>query len=58
MQAGISGALLRIGKQPVVGDFVVLLDQPELAVSLGAVGTLRKPVTREALLGALERWGV
>ena len=30
VQAGISGALLRIGKQPVVGDFVVLLDQPEL----------------------------
>jgi len=29
VQAGISGALLRIGKQPVVGDFVVLLDQPE-----------------------------
>ena len=30
VQAGISGALQRIGKQPVVGDFVVLLDQPEL----------------------------
>ena len=30
VQAGISGALLKIGKQPVVGDFVVLLDQPEL----------------------------
>ncbi|AKB32141.1 putative GTPase related to EngC [Methanosarcina siciliae HI350] len=30
LQAGISGALQRIGKQPVVGDFVVLLDQPEL----------------------------
>ncbi|HII00233.1 TPA: ribosome small subunit-dependent GTPase A [Methanosarcinaceae archaeon] len=29
VQAGMSGALLRIGKQPVVGDFVVLLDQPE-----------------------------
>ncbi|AKB36097.1 putative GTPase related to EngC [Methanosarcina siciliae C2J] len=29
LQAGISGALQRIGKQPVVGDFVVLLDQPE-----------------------------
>lgn len=29
VQAGISGALQRIGKQPVVGDFVVLLDQPE-----------------------------
>ncbi len=29
IQAGISGALQKIGKQPVVGDFVVLLDQPE-----------------------------
>jgi ribosome biogenesis GTPase len=29
IRTGISGALLRIGKQPVVGDFVVLLDQPE-----------------------------
>jgi ribosome biogenesis GTPase len=29
VQAGISGALQRIGKQPVVGDFVVLLYQPE-----------------------------
>lgn len=29
IQAGISGALQRIGKQPVVGDFVVLLNQPE-----------------------------
>jgi ribosome biogenesis GTPase len=29
VQAGISGALKRIGKQPVVGDFVVLLNQPE-----------------------------
>jgi len=26
----ISGALQKIGKQPVVGDFVVLLDQSEL----------------------------
>ncbi len=30
IKAGISGALLRIGKQPVVGDFIVLLDQSEL----------------------------
>lgn len=30
VQAGISGALQRIGKQPVAGDFVVLLDQPEM----------------------------
>ncbi|AKB51259.1 putative GTPase related to EngC [Methanosarcina barkeri str. Wiesmoor] len=30
VQVEISGALLKIGKQPVVGDFVVLLDQPEL----------------------------
>lgn len=29
VQAGISGALRRIGKLPVVGDFVVLLNQPE-----------------------------
>ncbi len=30
VKAGISGTLQRIGKQPVVGDFVVLLNQPEL----------------------------
>ena len=30
VQAGISGALQRIGKQPVVGNFVVLLNQMEL----------------------------
>ncbi|WP_406657517.1 ribosome small subunit-dependent GTPase A [Methanolobus sp. ZRKC2] len=29
IQAGISGALLKSSKQPVVGDFIVLLDQPE-----------------------------
>jgi len=29
IQAAISGAMRRIGKQPVVGDFVVLLDQSE-----------------------------
>lgn len=29
VQAGISGTFQRIGKQPVVGDFVVLLDKPE-----------------------------
>jgi len=34
VQAGISGALLKIGKQPAVGDFVVLLDQPELGSRL------------------------
>jgi ribosome biogenesis GTPase len=30
VQAGISGALQKIGKQPAVGDYVVLFDQPEL----------------------------
>lgn len=30
VNAGISGALLKTSKHPVVGDFVVLLDQPEL----------------------------
>ncbi|MDP2216117.1 MAG: ribosome small subunit-dependent GTPase A [Methanolobus sp.] len=30
IKAGISGALIKAGKQPVVGDFVVLLDQPEM----------------------------
>ncbi|WP_407356443.1 ribosome small subunit-dependent GTPase A [Methanolobus sp. WCC5] len=34
IKAGISGALLRTGKQPVVGDFVVLLNQPELNSSI------------------------
>ncbi len=29
VQAGISGALQRIGKQPAAGDFVFLLDKPE-----------------------------
>lgn len=28
VQAGISGALLKIGRQPVVGDFIVLLEHP------------------------------
>ncbi len=30
IQAAISGAMRRVGKQPVVGDYVVLLDQAEL----------------------------
>ncbi|WP_440951824.1 ribosome small subunit-dependent GTPase A [Methanococcoides sp. FTZ1] len=30
IKTATSGAMLRIGKQPVVGDFVVLLDQSEL----------------------------
>lgn len=30
IQASISGAMRRVGKQPVVGDYVVLLDQTEL----------------------------
>lgn len=30
VQAAISGAMRRVGKQPVVGDFVVLLDQAEI----------------------------
>jgi len=30
IQAGISGALLKTGRQPVVGDFVVLLYQPDI----------------------------
>ncbi|MDA0525403.1 ribosome small subunit-dependent GTPase A [Methanococcoides alaskense] len=30
VQAAISGAMRRAGKQPVVGDFVVLLDQAEI----------------------------
>ncbi|NMA09593.1 MAG: GTPase RsgA, partial [Methanomicrobiales archaeon] len=31
--AGISGALRRLGRFPAVGDFVVLLDQPEAGTS-------------------------
>jgi CheY-like chemotaxis protein len=31
-----------------------VLDQSELALSLGADGFLRKPITRQALLGVLE----
>lgn len=34
VQAGISGALQRIGKQPIVGDFVVLLNQPEMGLCM------------------------
>lgn len=34
IQAGISGALRRSGRIPVVGDFVVLLDQPEAGTSV------------------------
>jgi ribosome biogenesis GTPase len=30
IQAAISGAMRRVGKQPVVGDFVVLLDQSDI----------------------------
>ncbi|WMW25164.1 ribosome small subunit-dependent GTPase A [Methanolobus sediminis] len=30
IQASISGAMRRVGKQPVVGDFVVLLDQSDI----------------------------
>ena len=33
-----------------------VLDQPELAISLGATGYLRKPVTQEQLRLALQRW--
>ncbi|MDD3070012.1 MAG: ribosome small subunit-dependent GTPase A [Methanoculleus horonobensis] len=32
--AGISGALRRLGRFPAVGDFVVLLDQPEAGTSV------------------------
>ena len=32
--AGISGALRRLGRFPAVGDFVVLLDQPEAGASM------------------------
>lgn len=34
IQAGISGAMHRAGKVPVVGDFVVLLHQPEAGTSV------------------------
>ncbi|MBP2029648.1 ribosome biogenesis GTPase [Methanohalophilus levihalophilus] len=30
IQAAVSGAMRRIGKQPVVGDYIVLLDQAEI----------------------------
>ncbi len=33
-----------------------VLDQPDLAISLGATGYLRKPVTQEQLRAALQRW--
>jgi len=33
IQAGVSGALHRVGRMPAVGDFVVLLHQPEAGVS-------------------------
>lgn len=33
LMAGISGALRKLGKFPAVGDFVILLHQPELGIS-------------------------
>ncbi len=34
-----------------------VLNQPQLALSLGAVGYLRKPVSQESLRAALAQWG-
>ncbi len=61
MMPGMDGweVLLRLKNHPQVGRIPVLvctvLDQTELALSLGANGFLRKPVTRQALLKELDR---
>lgn len=35
-----------------------VLDQPQLALSLGATGYLRKPISRQGLVDALDRWAL
>jgi len=53
--------LTRLKEAPATADIPVvicsILDQPQLALSLGAVGYLRKPVTPASLREALQRWG-
>lgn len=60
MLSGIDGweLLGRLRAHPALGDVPVIvatfLPQEQLALSLGAAGFLRKPVTQEAVLSALE----
>ena len=61
MLPGIDGweLLGRLREHPDIGGVPILvctiLPQDKLAMTLGAAGFLRKPVSREALLGALDR---
>ena len=45
----------RLAQIPVL--ICSVLNQPRLALSLGAIGYLQKPVARDDLLAALDRWG-
>lgn len=53
--------LTYLKSRPRASDIPVVicsvLNQPQLAIALGAIGYLRKPITQESLLEALERWG-
>jgi CheY-like chemotaxis protein len=61
MMPGVDGweLLGRLRHEPLTKDvpiiMVTVLDQEELALSLGAAALLRKPVSREAFLKALDR---
>jgi CheY-like chemotaxis protein len=53
--------LTQLKRSPATASIPVvicsILHQPQLALSLGAAGYLRKPVTQEMLREALHRWG-
>lgn len=51
IQAGISGAMHRAGKVPAVGDFVVLLNQPEAGTSVIVDILPRKTIFSRGLPG-------
>ncbi len=61
MMPGVDGweILARLRQHPLTGNLPVIvctiLPERELALALGAAGFLPKPVTRQALLGALRR---
>jgi CheY-like chemotaxis protein len=52
--------LMALKRAPETQDIAVIIcsvvNEPDLARSLGAAGSITKPVTQEALLAALSRW--